>query len=152
MNFDLNAATIPQILIGSGAAVGAIYFLIKGFFGEARRSYNEEQSLEERIKLLLRENIEAQEKQVEAQDLQIQKLTAQIELLRGQVEKLRTENEIITKILQGRDDDSVEFRKRGLESMELVTEMRELLAEHHDEARRFWERTASDMKGDAASK
>jgi len=68
-----------------------------------------------------------------------QQLQAQVTKLSDQVKKLSTENEIITKIFQGRDEGTKEFQRQGFEAiktsakiLEKVEITHKIAVENHD--------------------
>lgn len=71
--------------------------------------------------------IKLYETEVERLRERIEELANQVSGLERQILTARTENATLTKILQGRDEDSVEYRKMGIESMKRGEVMMEIL-------------------------
>lgn len=95
--------SIPEwVTIATFITVGV--FALIGILDRAFRDRNKEKtSLEDKIRVLYQEESKA--------------LAEKVEELTKEVAVLRTENGVITKIFQGRDDQTVEFQKMGFETM-----------------------------------
>lgn len=64
---------------------------------------------------------------VEAQGEEIETLKTEAQKDRIEMAKVLKENEVLTRILQGRDERTIEYQKAGLASMELSKQTHELV-------------------------
>ncbi len=87
-------------------------FALWGIFDKAKKQLNtEKDKMELDVINLLKEQVEALEKKVNNQEKTIRDL-------QGKVLKFEGENTILKNLLQGRDEESAEFKKKGFEAME----------------------------------
>ena len=104
------------VLIGTAVIVG--FIALWGVLDKALRDRSKEKtSLEDKIRELY---------QTESKELQ-----EKIENLVVEVKRLTTENEVITKIFQGRDNQTIEFQKQGFEVMKQFAETSQVISETH---------------------
>src|SRR5690606_36263906 len=90
----------------------ALYGLWDKSARERRKDVNEE---EDRLITLLQETVKELEKKVDKQGEEIATLTKK-------VTDLEHENDILVKVLQGRDEQTKEFYKQAYESMKITNE------------------------------
>lgn len=104
------------ILIATAVIIGILS--LWGIIDRALRDRNKEKtSLEDKVRELYK---------AESQQLQ-----EQVTTLSDQVKKLTTENEVITKIFQGRDSQTIEFQKQGFEVMKQFAQTAATISETH---------------------
>lgn len=104
------------LLIGTALLVG--FVALWGVLDKSLRDRNKEKtSLEDKVRALYQE---------ESKQLQ-----EQVTVLSEQVKKLTTENEVITKIFQGRDSQTLEFQKQGFEVMKQFAQTANTISETH---------------------
>lgn len=99
-------AAISTILVGAFAIYAAFDKLKK----ERRK---EADTIDDRLITLLKSTVDALERRVK--DLEESQRQATIEMA-----KLRTENEVMTKLLQGRDSATIDYQKKGVEAIEMI--------------------------------
>lgn len=119
-------SNIPNIatLLG-GAAAGVLTFV--GLFdvkmrGRSKSIQREEDNIEDRVRTLYREASSIQEKK-------IGELSQKVDGLEREVARLTVENKTLRDILQGRDQDSIENQRKGIEAARIATETRDLVLE-----------------------
>jgi len=104
------------VLLGTAIIVGI--FALWGILDKSLKERNKEKtSLEDKVRALYQE---------ESKQLQ-----EQVNTMGEQIKRLTTENEVITKIFQGRDNQTVEFQKTGFETMKQFAITNQLVAETH---------------------
>lgn len=94
------------LLIGVGGAIAAL-------FSRRRKETNE---TEDRLIDLLKD-------QVDAQDRKIKDLERAMAAHRLELDSLTQENEVMKKVLQGRDQATLEFQKQGFEAMKTASQL-----------------------------
>jgi len=94
------------------------FFAIWGLFDKRLRDRDAEKTVvEDRVRELYKEESAELQKKVEKMEIEIKRLT--------------TENEVITKIFQGRDTNTLEFQKQGFEVMKQFAITNQMVAETH---------------------
>jgi len=138
-------STIPGIILTIGAVLTVV---IGGFLYVAGLWKNGKDGEDDRLINILKGTVDALEKKVDEQkknhDEVLTKLTKEIGNLTTKVDNLEKENETLTKVLQGRDDQTQVFYKKAFEAMEVAaktfslvdtmnknhTELMKMLVEH----------------------
>lgn len=95
----------------------------------------EEDSTEDKIKKLFKEQLELQNQKIEILTKEVEGYRKEIAGLKEMQAKLSSENQGYLDIFRGRDTDAVEYRKEGRESMKQIRENGRMLVkilEHMD--------------------
>jgi len=104
------------LLIGTALLVG--FVALWGVLDKTLRDRSKEKtSLEDKVRALYQE---------ESKQLQ-----EKVDFMAEQIKKLTTENEVITKIFQGRDSQTLEFQKQGFEVMKQFAATASIVSETH---------------------
>lgn len=113
-------STIPGIILTIGAIITVI---VAGFLYVAGLYKNGKDGEDDRLINILKGTVEALEKKVDDQkkehDDTVGSLTKKIDNLTAKVDNLEKENETLTKVLQGRDEQTQVFYKKAFEAMEI---------------------------------
>lgn len=109
----------------------AAFFAINGFLkaradAEKKKKEKEEEEdrVDDRVIILLKEQVNALEKKLKAQEEGL-KVTA------SRLDELVKENEILKKTLQGRDEATLEFQKQGFQTMKIIPQLFEMTRDTH---------------------
>jgi len=103
--------------VASAIVVGVLVFV--GFYDkENKKRGQEKETLEDRVRTLYQEESRV--------------LAEKVSDLSDEVKKLRVENEVITKIFQGKDTTTQEFQKQGFEVMKQFAITNQMIAETHN--------------------
>ena len=110
-------ATIPGIIVGVGAvlSVASIGFLY--VIGVIR---GKKDNADDRLINILKTTVDELESKVNKQTTDISELTKE-------VHALKRDNEMLTKLLQGRDDQTQDFYKKGFAAMDTITQSHDIL-------------------------
>lgn len=102
------------------ASVGVIGYAANQYFTGKRNSQSELEQYDGKLIKSLKENFEVMEKKVTD-------LLAEQDIHRKQIKSLQVENEIMTKIFQGRDETTQRFQVEGFKAMDLLAKSYTLL-------------------------
>lgn len=106
---------IPTALLVIGSIVVG-FIAVYGLFDRQIRERNKERdALEDRVRLLYKEEAVAQEEK-------INQLSTKIDILEKDLTKISAENKLMKDLLQGRDKGTVDYQKQGLLAMKLVAQ------------------------------
>ncbi len=120
-NVPVLVTSITLVVVGLVAIYG---LLDREFKTRMKEKLGEENSLDDRIKTLYKEESAAQEKR-------ITDLTKKLLVMEEDIKRLSTENRVMRDVLQGKDSQSVEFQKMGMDSMKQFAEMQKIVYEQH---------------------
>lgn len=127
---DFIISELPHTVFGwLGLLIGIVAL---GFLAYIFYNRNKD-GADDRLIGILKETVEALEKKVDDQkkdhDDQVGQLTKKIDELTEKVEELDRENHTLVKVLQGRDEATLEFQKQMLEAVKIGMETNGLAKE-----------------------
>lgn len=125
-------AVATAVAAGSAAAFGIFDKKLKD---RRQADFNERDLIENKIRDLY------QEAQL-AQDKKIEQLVKQVDELTKNYLKQKGENEVLVRIFQGRDDESVEYRKRGYETFDLAAKIGNIIVNNTEMLEKILENLA----------
>lgn len=114
------------------ALVGIVVGIVASFSfwsKEAKKNRKDQDDADTSVRDLLREEIEALNKKITRLTDMAEEQARQIETLKTSQIELEKQNNILTKIFQGRDEDAVSYRKSGREAMRQISELSPLITE-----------------------
>lgn len=120
--------SLPSAAIAIGSALVAIFFAWKSERSSFKR---EEDGAEDRIRALLKDEVEALSNKITSLEEDIAKQTVQIDVLKKNVVSLEEQNNILKEIFQGRDTDAVTYRSEGRLAMKKIEEIAPLVIENN---------------------
>lgn len=109
---DISVADWFGIVALAMVGIFAVYGL---FIKQKKETHEEGDKADDRLISLLKGTVEALEKKVATLE-GLQKINSQ------EIEELKTENEVMRKILQGKDIATLEYQKQGLQAMKDLKE------------------------------
>jgi gas vesicle protein len=129
MDLFSNISPITQFLLVLGGFVTAGSTVFFYWTKSAKVNRQEENVSEERIRELLKEENSLLNKKIDDLTETTKLQSVQIEALKKTQEELQSQNELLTRIFQGRDEDAVDYRKSGRDAMKRIQELEPLIRE-----------------------
>lgn len=129
MNLLVTIQENLTIILTLTGVVVAIVASFSYWSKEAKKNRKDQDDADSSVRDLLREEIEALNVKIARLTTMSEEQALQIETLKKTQLDLQRQNEILTRIFQGRDDDAVAYRKEGRETMRRIKDLEPILIE-----------------------
>lgn len=117
------------IILALAAIIAGVIASFSYWSKESKKNRKDQDDADTSVRDLLREEIEALNKKINRLTQMSEEQAFQIETLKKTQLELQRQNDIFTKIFQGRDEDAVAYRKEGRETMQRVKDLEPIMIE-----------------------
>lgn len=131
---------ILQILLAISGGITALLVSLHYWTKASKKNRVEENITEERIRELLKEENDLLDHKINTLTITIEEQAKEICELKKTQGKLQADNEILTKIFQGRDEDALDFREETRNGLKKNGEKIDKIIEHMDKIYRLLEK------------